>query len=401
MLGLRVIQANAFNATESAATQATFEQMRRAAALTGTRYVKSGEPKEVARSELDTWAAGLARASKLSVLEYTALLFAARNGTLSNQTCAIDTLRRAWTQLTCLPAPNNILELRLPMYVLAAATRDERLFHVAAFRQDDEGPSRIRGLRDLVPSYRQLAMAAGVAAACWVVPFVGMALAGAASTVVKSAVAESVMHDYVGHATPETMKKLERFPRIHAYVEGARYAHAVVHHGMTFKDYVNQFRDEDHQAQVDAIIKKQRGEKHWAYIKKNGYGTSMGLRAALQYVAPITPFLAGAAALTGFNPAFILGMLPALIAYPMYSVAVHDFLHKQLAKREAKAGPLMRAYLSTAVARLTSRQHWDHHRGSLRNLNLSPCAIGDLIVGAYVPLSLPKLLEVRRLEIVR
>ncbi|MEZ0313743.1 MAG: hypothetical protein ACAI38_18395 [Myxococcota bacterium] len=401
MLGSRVIQPSSFNATESAETQATFTQLRRAAALTGSRYVKSSEPEAAARGGLDGWAAGLARASRLSVLEYTTLLYAARNSTLSDEKGALETLRRAWTQLTCLPAPTNILERRLPMYVLAAASRDERLFHVAVFRKDDEAPSRIRGLRDFVPSYRQLAMAAGVAGACFVLPAVGAALAGAASTVVISAVAEQLMHDLVGHATPATMKKLERFPRIHAYVEGARYAHAVVHHGMTFKDYVNQFRDEEHQAQVDAIIKKHRGEKHWEYIKKNGYGTSMGLRAAIQYVAPLTPFLVGAAALSGFNPAFMVGMLPALIAYPMYSAAVHDFLHKQMEKVEVRGGPLMRMYLATAPARLTSRQHWDHHRGSHRNMNLTPSAIGDLVLGSFVSLSLPKLLEVRRLEIVR
>ncbi len=396
-----VIHPNSFNATESVAAQDAFAQMRRAAALSGSRFVKTDEPDAAARSGLDTWAARLAQAPSLSVLEYTGLLYAARNGTLADEKSALETLRRAWTQLTCLPAPTNILARRLPMYVLAAASRDERLFHVAVFRGDNEAPSSVRGLRDMVPSYRQLAMAAGVAGACVMSPFVGAALAGVATTVLVSAVAEAVMHDHVGHASPETMKKLERFPRVHAYVEGARYAHAVVHHGMTFKDYVTQFRDEDHRAQVDGIIKKQRGEKHWAYIKKNGYGTSMGLRAALQYVAPLSPFLVGAAALTGFNPAFVLGMLPALVAYPMYSAAVHDFLHKQMEKVEITAGPLMRTYLSTAVARLTSRQHWDHHRGSHRNMNLSPGAIGDLVVGSFVPLSVPKLLEVRRLEIVR
>ena len=401
MRGLRVIKPGWFHACESAAEQAAFTQMRRSAALVGSRYVKSAEPEAAARSGLDTWAASLSRAPSMSVLDYTTLLYAARSGTLADPQQAVTTLERGWRQLTGTAAPSNILERRLPVYVLAAATTDERLFHVAVFRRDDEPASRLDALRDFVPSYGQLAVTAAIVGACLLSPAIGAALAGAATTVLVSATAEAIMHDVVGHASPALLAKLERFPRVKAYVEGARYAHAIVHHGATFKDYVNQFRDDAHRTRVDATIREQRGAAHWSYIVKNRYGTTMGRKAAVQYVAPLAPFLVGAAALTGFDPAFMLGMLPALVAYPMYSVAVHDFLHKQLEKVDAEAGPLLRMYLATPVARLTSRQHWDHHRGSLKNMNLSPGGIGDLVVGSFVPLSVPKLLEVRRLGILR
>lgn len=375
-----------------------FDHMRRAAAIAGSRFVTAAGARP--QAELDAWVKELdTREKPLTVLEYTTLLFAARANALTDKDAARTTLERAYRQLTGVEAP-DVLETRLPLRVLSRSSRDERVFHVAAFRSDNEPGSRLGAIRDYVPTATHALVAAGTVAALCAVPVLGMAALGLGAALALSSVAESAMHELVGHTSPALAKKLEKRPKLRKYIMRTRFGHAVVHHGKTYKNYVDQFRDAGEKARLDGFLLEQHGE---AYVKRTietRYGASLSWPGASQYIAPLLPILGAAAWATGFNPAFMAGMLPILVTYPLHSGIVHEYFHKRTPEAFAEAGPLMRLCLKTPFARFTSRQHWDHHRGSLENFNLSPGAIGDVAMKTVVPLSIPKLLEIRRLGII-
>ena len=136
---------------------------------------------------------------------------------------------------------------RLPRSVLRKASREERLFHAAAFQP--AGPKAAMSQKtfgyDYVPELRDLVAAAGIAVVAFT-DMAGVLVSGAIGYTVAT-VAEYGMHRWGGHEARGPLKPLleksGRFGgKVSDYLTATYLGHFVIHHVKTSnKNYTTQF----------------------------------------------------------------------------------------------------------------------------------------------------------------
>ena len=197
--------------------------------------------------------------------------------------------------------------------------------------------------------------------------------------------AESFLHKHIGHASPKLRKFWQRHPLFFQSFSKAFYGHHVVHHGLTFPDFVTQFREpvESSKASVDANILEE-AQNHFhdpklpAWIEASEYGLSVSTRAVPYFVGPVVPLVPVIYLIFGLW--VTLGaIIPLLIVYPLMSKSFHPLLH--LYPKVMQKGPLyQRRLLNLRVVRKILVAHYLHHKYVMCNFNLIPG--GDWILGA-------------------
>ncbi len=342
----------------------------------------------------------------LTVMEHTALAYVVRSGSpggssggrIPREFGAV--LAKSWLHLAGRPVRVQGFTARLPRSVLRGASREVRLFHMAAFqprRPTAAWPLRSAG-RDYVPELSDAVAAAGAALVAASGP--GRAMLGSAALgYAVATVAEYGMHRWAGHEGGGPIKPfLKRLGRMgekaSGFLEAIRVGHFVVHHAKTSnRHYTAQFAPAPPgdratiDAELDALGAVGRR------IKESDYGMTLshaGVAAGLLATLPVHAALIWALALGPLSAAALVA--PSLL-YVAASKSLHPFLHKSRDEAMTRAGPLMRRLLETRYAEWISRSHWVHHKGGGGNFNLTPGA--DLIFGDYKKPDLRMLFRMR------
>jgi hypothetical protein len=199
-------------------------------------------------------------------------------------------------------------------------------------------------------------------------------LFGFALAYLVASLSESYLHRTVGHADPRVRQFWRRYPRLFRLLLKAYYRHAVVHHGLTYRDdHITQFRDPADKARVDRIVE----EAADALIERERYGLTIVPRGFLTYNVAVIPLVAVLYWSAGFWVS--MGALPVLTFAPLLSMVFHPYFH--LPHRVAiRSAPKPVAFLLTTwYFRSVWRNHYLHHKYLRCNYNL--LLGGDLILG--------------------
>jgi hypothetical protein len=342
----------------------------------------------------------------LTVLEHTVLAYSLRSGCLDRfpeprSHLEIETvLRTSWLHLTGQRVAIQNLTGRLPRSVLRKASREERLFHSAAFQPS--GPKAAtpqKSIRcDYVPELRDLVIAAGLAAVACTESAGPVLISGAIGYAIAT-VAEYGMHRWAGHEAGGPLKPLLKKAgwigaKLSDYLAATYFGHFVVHHVKTSnRNYTTQFDPESPgdrstiDAELDALGEVGRS------IKKSDYGMSLthaGITAGVLVTLPVYMTLIW---VLGLGVLSALALMTPSLLYVTASKHLHPCLHKSRQEAMARSGPLMRLLLGTRYAEWISRSHWIHHKGGGGNYNLVPGA--DVLFGDFRKPNLNLVLRMR------
>lgn len=178
--------------------------------------VLAGDAKAAAQAHSwTTWLQSHQHAgNSLTVLEHTVVAYILRSGFLKGfpeSRCHLDVesvLRTSWLHLAEKGVEIRHLTGRLPRSALRKASREERLFHLAAFQP--AGPKAAMSQKtfgyDYVPELRDLVAAAGIVTVAFT-DMAGVLVSGAIGYTVAT-VAEYGMHRWAGHEAGGPLKPL-------------------------------------------------------------------------------------------------------------------------------------------------------------------------------------------------
>jgi hypothetical protein len=387
------------------------------AALLAMRGALSRDEKGGA-AEVSAWfdgvSARLESGGTLSVLEHSAMQLALRQGRLrGRERAALDALSGSRRLLTGREATSADALRRLPRSVLAAADRDGLQLHQAMFH---DGPVRAWGaLKTAAADYIPRPSHAFVAAAALALLLSGAAggaALGAAGGYAFGSLVEYGIHRFIGHASPAALRRLERFPRLHAWVSEQALSHALVHHGAFGANYVEAYAPRDLSApgaaqrreakrlQIQDIVDSRGADvARRVAAREDGVKIDRPLRAAFV----TAPLMLAAAYLAGLGASAALGVSPGLMYYAAFLAAsllfvpasnnLHPYLHMTRAGALERAGPFMRWFLGTAYVAWVARSHYAHHdRAGKPNQNL--VAGADFLFG-FQPATVAQLLALK------
>lgn len=192
---------------------------------------------------------------------------------------------------------------------------------------------------------------------------------------------ESFSHDKIHHATPEVRAKWKRMGKIGEILKRSYLSHSGVHHGATFKkDYVTQFASDEERARLTAKMVKSGNRR----VVDDNFGLTISSLGVLRFLVPATPAYAaavsGAIALDAHPLTYAAMVGPALLM-PLASKVLHPYLHMTREAAMDKAGPTMRWFLDTALARYISRHHFVHHMRENEDVNFNLVPGGDILRG--------------------
>jgi hypothetical protein len=324
--------------------------------------------------------------NSLTVLEHTVVAYILRSGFLNRfpeSRCHLDVesvLRTSWLHLTEKRVEIQNLTGRLPRSVLRKASREERLFHLAAFQP--AGPKAAMSQKtfgyDYVPELRDLVAAAGIAAVAFT-DMAGVLISGAIGYTVAT-VAEYGMHRWAGHEAGGPLKPLLEKSgwfggKVSDYLTVTYLGHFVIHHVKSSnKNYTTQFAPgpPGDRSTIDAelAVLGKVGQR----IKRSDYGMSLshgGVTVGLLVTLPVHLTLIW---VLGLGFLSTLALITPSFLYVLASRNLHPCLHKNRERAMAESGPFMRLLLATRYAEWISRSHWIHHKGGGGNYNLVPGA---------------------------
>jgi hypothetical protein len=330
----------------------------------------------------------------LTVLEHTAMAYVLRSGFLdflSNvgpQQKVESVLAKSWLHMTGKRLDSKSLTGRLPRSTLRTASREARLFHLAAFQlrgAKATGSQKSVG-RDYTPTFGDLVVITGLVA----IAFTDMGkaiLGGAAMGYAISTLAEYSMHRWAGHEAGRQIKPLLRKlgcigQKVLNHLEATYVRHFVIHHVKTSnRYYTTQFSSDPPgdqltiDAELDALGDVGR------HIKKSDYGmtlTHTGVMTGLLATLPIHMTLI---LVLGLEPVSAVALMAPSLLHVWASKILHPYLHKRRDEVMKTSSPFVCFLLRTRYAEWISRSHWIHHKGGGGNFNLIPGA--DLVFGDF------------------
>jgi hypothetical protein len=381
----------------------------RADAISALR--KLSEVKPNATVEIYAWVVSmLERQSKgapLTLLEHIALAYMFRQGNLSRFPDP-DTLQQkiqaaladSWRHLKGKPVESRRIAGRLPWSVLRRASREDRLFHSAAFQLD--GPKATNSQtavgQDYVPELNDFVIAIGL---------LGVAFTAAGGDVLGSFVvgysiaslAEYSMHRWIGHEAGGPFKPLVEQAgwfgaRVSSYLHAGYWGHFVIHHLRTCnKNYTAQFSADPpgDQATIDAELDALGSDGR--YIRDTNYGMTLGHEGVIAGIAATLPVYVFLSMILRLDLISEIALVAPTLLYVGASKWLHPYLHKDRGIALEQAGPFMRWLLCTRYAEWISRAHWVHHKGGGGNFNLVPGA--DVLFGDVRKPTLGMILRMR------
>jgi hypothetical protein len=381
----------------------------RADAISALRRLSEGKPD--ATVEIYAWVVPmLERQSKgapLTLLEHIALAYMFRQGNLSRFPDP-DTLQQkiqaaladSWRHLKGKPVESRRIAGRLPWSVLRRASREDRLFHSAAFQLD--GPKATNSQtavgQDYVPELNDFVIAIGL---------LGVAFTAAGGDVLGSFVvgysiaslAEYSMHRWIGHEAGGPFKPLVEQAgwfgaRVSSYLHAGYWGHFVIHHLRTCnKNYTAQFSADPpgDQATIDAELDALGSDGR--YIRDTNYGMTLGHEGVIAGIAATLPVYVFLSMILRLDLISEIALVAPTLLYVGASKWLHPYLHKDRGIALEQAGPFMRWLLCTRYAEWISRAHWVHHKGGGGNFNLVPGA--DVLFGDVRKPTLGMILRMR------
>ncbi len=388
-----------------------------------------------AEAAFDTWFAGVeargARGDKLDALEHLTLVHILRERLFDGQPELAAYVPRLEATLAASdrrfvgkarPLAQALRE-GLPRRAIRAESKDAQKIHAAIYAP--KSPGLRAALTDLIQDYRPgpeaPIMAAGILAAL----FSGSGaelLGGAVHGYLLATLIEHTIHARIGHASNQTLEKLDgilsRFGpvgrAVKAEIESTRFSHAVVHHGSYGGSYVDRFAPRD-TALPPGEIDRRRAEKKASLDQKvaargpdaieqtklSDYGRRLAhaLRNAL-FTAPVTAlvtlFSASVANAAGadLGGMFVAASVLTSLVFIPASDQLHPYLHMTKEEAFEKAGPLMRRFLESDYVAHIARSHYVHHRDTRVNQNL--VAGADYGLG-YQPSNVDVIVVLRKL----
>ena len=330
----------------------------------------------------------------LTVLEHTAMAYMVRSGFLDLPSNAQlhrtveSVLAKSWLCLTNKHLEGQSLSGRLPRSTLRRASREARLFHLAAFQlRGPRAASSPKSIgRDYTPEFTDLVVITGLAAIAFA--DVGRAiLGGAMMGYAISTLAEYGMHRWAGHEAGRQIKPLLESlgcigKKVSNVLEATFVRHFVIHHVKTSNRYYTaQFAHgpPGDKSTIDAELNAlgEVGRR----IKKSNYGmtlTHTGVMAGLLATLPIHMTLI---LILCLEPVSAVALMAPSLLHVAASKILHPYLHKRRDEIMTTSSPFVCLLLRTRYAEWISRSHWIHHKGGGGNFNLVPGA--DLLFGDF------------------
>jgi hypothetical protein len=330
----------------------------------------------------------------LTVLEHTAMAYVVRSGFLDSPSSAQlhrkaeSVLAKSWLHLTGRRRERQSLTGRLPRSTLRRASREARLFHLAAFQP--RGPKATASQkaigRDCAPEFSDLVVIAGLVAIA--LTDTGRAiLGGAVMGYAISTLVEYSMHRWAGHEAGGQIKPLLRNlgcigQKVSNILEATYVRHFVIHHVRTSnRHYTTQFSPVSPgdkstiDAELDALGELGRR------IKKSDYGMTLTHTGVMTGLLATLPIHMTVIFILGLEPVSAVALMAPSLLHVGVSKILHPYLHKRRDEAMKTSSPLVRFLLRTRYAEWISRAHWIHHKGGGGNFNLVPGA--DLAFGDF------------------
>ncbi len=211
-------------------------------------------------------------------------------------------------------------------------------------------------------------------------------------------VSEYVFHRVASHADP----KLFKLPLIGRLIRRIQFNHDVIHHGVTFNNYVTQFDSQEHKDKVDNFIDKvadreDRSEFYKYNLRVNNrYGLVLNTLDYLSMVLPVAVPTALVSYFLGFDHlTTVLVSTPSLF-YPLGVNLTHTYNHtaRTEIKSDTKNRPLLRRFLKTRFVALMAQVHYVHHEKPKTNFNLF-FLFADAVMGTLKLPTLKDIAEIR------
>lgn len=225
--------------------------------------------------------------------------------------------------------------------------------------------------------------------------YIAAAMAGLAIT----SFAEYAFHRYGAHAS----QGLRNLPVIGRLFKEIQFNHSIVHHGVTYKKYTEQFNSPSHKSDVDNFIEQKIeqhgfGEKYKPnLVEKSEYGLILSKKDYLSLVVPISSLTALTGYFLGFDPVMLTLVTVPTFFYPAGVNFVHRYMHlprqKILEKTSNRA--ILRKLLDSRYGTLMAQIHYIHHKKVGTNFNLL-YPFADIILGTMRLPNLKDLAEMRR-----
>ncbi len=174
----------------------------------------------------------------------------------------------------------------------------------------------------------------------------------------------------------------------------------MVHHGKTFHNYTEQFKNEEHHQQVDKHILEKMGQEYLDNMQKNEYGITLTAKEYTALLIPLMPVHAILCSILGLDPMATALLIAPTLLYPTGVVIPHRYMHmtREQISEATQNKPVLRWLLKTRYSALMSAVHQNHHRNSNTNFNLAFIA-GDALLGTLKLPSVEDLARLRKLGI--
>lgn len=309
----------------------------------------------------------------------------------------VHVLSNSWRAKTgSSPDPTNLIQA-LPAHIRNKMSREESLYHKTIFEIDGKFSSS-RPVNKI-----HIATAAAL---------LGFAFSKTGGDMVSASIigyfgatmAEHAIHKYGGHGTTKLKQITERIAWLGKFIKDTSFGHAVVHHGLTYKqDYATQFRDRAEEVQLKKLLFERFGitQKEVEQIARSKYGASLSTKGVLQGLAGTAPAYLAASYLLGFGPIASFAMLSPTAAYIALSKSVHPYMHMSRTEVLQTAPRFIRWILTSRYGEWVSRHHWIHHKGGGGNYNLLHLGIGgDSLMGELKNPTLEQIIEMRKLDLI-
>ena len=207
---------------------------------------------------------------------------------------------------------------------------------------------------------------------------------------------ESLIHQYVGHATKSCQHFLERHVAFCWLFSRTCFQHDVIHHKKTFLDhYFIQFLDEEERDALHRwlVVQSIMSDKYFTLIQQEKYGLTLKGSGIISFFAPviIVPPLCGW--LVGWS--FASGVSVMLLIPVLLSKYIHPYLHMPLEYAMCRASPIQSLVLRSAFGRFLYSYHYLHHQHPSMNFNLFPG--GDMLRGRFYRATKQEQVEMKQL----
>ncbi len=365
------------------------------------------------------WVSGIAerqRLQPLSVVEHSAVLFVVRAGILDAHGDAAD-LRATLTTVLAASAASlcgtahdaNVAFQRLPHDVLRQAGAQARAFHSAAFQDVTRNPKHAKqqAIENLAPLDDYVLgstdLVALVALAVAFATTGGAGVAGLLAGVATWSAAESLLHQYVYHATPTQIQWYKDYlgPIAPFLDRGAR--HHRFHHGPTYgaSGFSVQFASAEDRARLDSKIARTEEPAAQKALHDSSYGLKLPPKEIAAWWIAQSPLYLGASALgaaLGVPVAFFATLWATSALMPGGPAVTHPLVHEPADNIAQLKSPLLRMLMKSEWASKLARTHAGHHwaeGGIGDNWNLSAPALAGLLFGNQYEPNMKTLLRLR------